>query len=111
MSRYKLKERVRFEKPNTVSNGMGGSTSGFEEAFKARAGYTRLRGTETVLAARLSGKQPTVVRIRAQEAARAITAAWRIVDRSTSETFDVQSVIESDDGRWIDVTAIGYRAT
>ncbi len=110
MSRYKLKEKVRFEKPNAVSNGMGGSTSGFEEVFTTRAGYTRLRGTETVMAARLTGKQPTVIRIHSHAAALDMQSTWRAIDTRTNELFEIKSFIESDDGRWIDVTAIGYRA-
>ncbi len=110
MSIGDLKECLRFEKPDSASNGMGGSTGGFEEVFTARAGYTRLRGTETVMAARLTGKQPTVIRIQTHAAARDMQSTWRAIDTRTNELFEIQSFIESDDQRWIDVTAIGYRA-
>jgi len=106
-----LREYVDFESPYADPDGYGGVEAGFVYQFRCRAQYTRLRGTETVMAARLSGRQPTIVRVRASRASRDATTDWRIVDRRTGEIFNIRSKIESEDRAWIDFTAESGVAT
>ena len=105
MGAGQLRQRIRFERPNAIANGYGGHTAGFEAVFDDRAAYTRLRGSESVVAARLQGRQPTVIRVRASMRARGAKTAWRIVDRDSGEIFNIRSVAETNDRRWIDFLA------
>ncbi len=111
MSIGDLRERLRFEQPNAVANGYGGQSTAFEAVFNTRGGYTRLRGSETVISARQAGKQPTIIRVHASSETRAATNAWRIIDRGTGETFNIRSMTETRDMLWIDFFAESGVAT
>lgn len=111
MSAGRLYERVRFEKPFRTSDGYGGFEDGWETQFTLGAHYTWLRGTETVLAARLEGRQPTVIRVRASSDTRGITTDWRAVDERSGEIFNIRSIIETDNRAYFDITAESGVAT
>ncbi|MCP4307785.1 MAG: phage head closure protein [bacterium] len=102
MSVGDLRERIRFEQPNADQNGYGGQSTAFEFVFNTRGGYMRLRGSETVIAARQAGKQPTIIRVYASSESRSANNGWRIVDRDTGETFNIRSVSETKDNRFLD---------
>lgn len=106
-----LIERIRFERPVSASDGQGGRKDGWETAITCRAQYTRLRGSEKVLADRLEGIQATVIRVRSAAQTRAVTTDWRIVDDRTGETFNIRSSIETDDRIYIDFAAESGVAT
>jgi len=78
-----LTRRVAFDAPAPGDDGHGGIVTGWtgtEAEIQAWAHFRHLRGSETVIAARLAGRQPIVVTIRATVAARAIGADWRMRD-------------------------------
>lgn len=100
-----LHHKVTFESPTSDPDGYGGAIEGWTEEFTCRAAYTRLRGTETVMAARLEGRQPAVIRVWASSETRAVTTDWRITDARSGEVFNIRSKIETEDRRWIDFTA------
>lgn len=112
-----LYERVAFDERALVSDGEGNVEGDFVQAFECRAGFTYLRGTEVVIAARLEGKQPIVVRVRRNSKTVQIEADWQMrnlragawVGDSGAEywsgtVYSVQSVIPTVDRQWIDVT-------
>lgn len=112
-----LFESVAFDERALQSDGHGNQQEDFVEAFKCRAGFVYLRGTESVIAARLEGRQPIVVRVRASSDTRQIDTDWRMRDLrngswagdSGSEYWDgpvyaVRSVIPTEDRQFIDVT-------
>ena len=111
MAAGKLDQRVLFQSPTKNPDGYGGREQGWKDEMTVRAGYTRLRGTEAVMAARLEGRQPTVIRVRASSETRRIGSNWRIIDQRSGEVFNVHWIIESDDRRWLDVTAESGVAT
>lgn len=114
-----LYEHVAWDKREKVNpdapNDYGNNFSAFVEQFQCRAGFTYLRGGESIIASRLTGKQPIVVRVRASSETRLIDTDWRMRDArngswtDSSETvwtgpvFAVRSVAETPDRRWIDV--------
>lgn len=106
-----LIEKVTFQSPVSVEDGYGGREDGWTDAFTARAGYTRLRGTETVMAARLEGRQPTVIKVRASADTRRVTTDWRVKDARSGEVFNIRSIIESQNRRYFDITAESGVAT
>ena len=105
MSAGRLDERVLFQAPVSSADGQGGTINGWATGFSRWAGYIRLRGGETVLAARLSGVQPTVIRVRADPETLTIDPTWRATDERTGEVFAIRAVVLSDDRAFIDVTA------
>lgn len=113
----RLNARVAFDARADADSGDGNHEGDFVQRFARRAGFTFLRGTESVIAARLEGRQPIVVRVRACSQTRQIDAGWRMRDLRNGEwvgsgadaywsgpAYAVRSVIPSDDRQWIDVT-------
>jgi head-tail adaptor len=105
MAAGKLDKRVAFESPIKVSDGYGGTENGWVPQFTVSADYIRLRGGETVLASRLSGTQPTVIKVRASSSTRLVTTDWRARDARSGEVFNIRSIIESDDRAYLDIAA------
>lgn len=112
-----LFERVAFDARASVDDGAGNHEGDFVQRFERRAGFTFLRGSESVIAARLEGRQPIVVRVRACSQTQQINAGWRMRDLRngawagevghqywTGPVYAVRSVIPSGDRQWIDVT-------
>ena len=100
-----LRERVTFAKESDGSDGGGGAVDGFADQFTVWAEYTWLRGGEQVLAARLSGVNTVVIRVRASSQSRQITADWQARDARTGQRFNIRSVVATTDRQWVDVTA------
>jgi SPP1 family predicted phage head-tail adaptor len=111
MSAGRLNQRVAFESPDDASNGAGGTLEGWAAEFTVWAGYRRLRGGETVQAARLAGSQPTVITVRTSSQARRITTDWRARDDRTGEIFNIRAIIETDDRAMLEITAESGVAT
>jgi head-tail adaptor len=98
-----LFERVAFDERANVSDGEGNVEGEFVEQFTCRAGFTFLRGGETVIAGRLEGRQPVVVRVRSSSNTREIAPDWRMRDLRTGKEYAVRSVIPTQDRLFIDV--------
>lgn len=118
-----LYEHVAFDKRVDASDGHGNYQDGFVEQFSCRAGFTYLRGTESVIAARLEGRQPIVVRVRSSTSTRSIEADWRMRNMRngswdgdggeeywTGPIYAVRSVIPTEDRQFIDVTVESGKA-
>lgn len=101
-----LRDRVRFEQK--AEDNRGDRVGAWEPLPSAApdgavaAGIRYLRGSEPVVAARLQGKQPAVVTVRASSHTRQITAAFRAVNARTGKVFDIKAVTPTDDRAWID---------
>lgn len=106
-----LRHRVRFAEPQAGSDGAGGALDGFMDRFDRRAEYTHLRGGETVLAARLEGRHPQIIRVRADSETREVTTDWRITDARTGTVYAIRDVTWSEDRAWIDFLAESGVAT
>lgn len=97
-----LTHSVAFELRADASDGAGGVEAGFSEHFRASAAYVHLRGGEAVIAGRLAGQHPVVIRVRASTEARQVTAAWRLRDTRTGEVFNIRDVTRTEDRMWIE---------
>lgn len=100
-----LIERVEFSKPHRDSDGQGGWENGWTPQFTCRAEYTRLRGSEAVQAARLSGRQPTVIKVRASSASKTVKTGWKITDKRTGEEFNIRSREITKDRQYVEFLA------
>lgn len=110
----KLREKLLFQRRAVVDDGFGNEVAGdWETQFTAAADLIPLRGGEPVLAARLTGVQPFIIRIRSCIAARAVNTAWRAVDaRQTSRVFNITAAVDPDNkNAWIDMMATQGVAT
>jgi SPP1 family predicted phage head-tail adaptor len=98
-----LYERVAFDMPTQFPDGLGGTEEGWSEQFTAFANFKYLRGTETVMAARLTGRQPVVVTIRQSDAARLVTTDWRMRDARRGTVYNVRGVTPTDDRAYLEI--------
>ncbi len=104
----KLDQRVAFDAPRVTSDGAGGRVNGFVDAgsaYECAAHFRNLRGSETVIASRLSGVQPVVVTIRTSSAARAISTEYRMRDlRRPDDIYQIRAIVETDDRAFLELT-------
>lgn len=110
----KLREKLLFQRRAIVDDGFGNEQSGdFATVFTAAAELIPLKGGEPVLAARLSGVQPFIIKIRGCNDARAVTPAWRAVDaRNPARLFNITAAVDPDNkNAWIDIMATQGVAT
>lgn len=105
MNAGKLFFKVGFQEPQSVSDGAGGVVGSFVERFAVSAGYKHLRGTETVMAARLAGRHTQVVLVRASGQTKQATTDWRIVDKRNGDVFNIRDITPSDDRGWLEFLA------
>ncbi|PWR24568.1 head-tail adaptor protein [Zavarzinia aquatilis] len=111
-----LVRRVAFDARDVLDDGFGNGVETWQQRLVCRAGFTFLRGGESVIAARLEGRQPIVVRVRASSSTRQIGADWRMRDLRAGAwaadaggaywagpVYAVRSVIPSPDRQWLDI--------
>lgn len=77
-----LRGRVHFQKRQLEPDPWGGEPreGDFATVFTCAAEFIAMRGSETVIASRLQGIQPYIVRVRQSADTRAVDETWRIVD-------------------------------
>lgn len=91
-----LRERLHFQSRGDLDDGWGNVTPGagdFVTRFTVAAGMQPRTGSEAVTAARLEGRQPYVVRVRANARLNNVTTAWRLADARAGETGGVPNRI------------------
>ncbi|MGY5791915.1 head-tail adaptor protein len=111
-----LFERVAFDLRVTKQDGYGNEQASFVEQFQRRAGFTFMRGGETVIASRLEGRQPIVVRVRRDSNTLLITPDWRMRDVRNGAwhgsgddqywdgpIYAVRSIAPTDDRQFLDI--------
>ena len=98
-----LTESVAFDALDNVEDGYGNRQQEFVEQFRIRAGYTWLRGGEAVVAARLEGLQPLIVRVRVCDDTNRIKPDWRMRDLRTATVYAIRAVSRSLDRGFLDV--------
>ena len=100
-----LSELVAFDKRAPADDGYGNTVATWTEQFRAEAAYVHLRGSETVMAARLEGKHSLIIRIRQSVAAREVTSDWRLRDVRRGTVFALHEVVEDVSRAWVDLLA------
>lgn len=96
-----LRFRVHCQARVEQDDGYGNTVGAFATRFTVWAAYRHLRGSETVIAARLENRHPMVVTVRATPKTKQITADWQLVDTRTGEAWAVKDVTHETDGQWI----------
>lgn len=100
-----LKDRVAFDEPTGVITPTGGQvTTWTQRIASVWADIRYLRGGDAVIAARLAGKQPAVVKVWASPAAREITPDWRLRDLRGGQTYAIRAIVETSDRAFLEIT-------
>lgn len=105
----RMRELLHFQRQGATPAGepdYGSPQAGdWETVFTEPAELAPMRGGEPVQAARLTGVQPYIVRIRSHTATREITPAWRAVDaRNPKRVFNIRTITNTDQkNAWIDL--------
>lgn len=86
-----LRERVTIQRNVAVPDWSGQpSAPDWRDQFTIWAGIRFMRGGEAVIAARLTARQPAVLRIRNSAQARGILPSDRAVNARTGEIFNIR---------------------
>lgn len=107
------RQKVHFQRRSVIDDGMGNETAGpFETIFTDAAEFIPLRGTESVTAARLTGIQPYIVRVRSSIASRAVGPDWQIVDARSGGVYAITAPPTNQDQKnaWLDIMVTQGRA-
>lgn len=93
-----MREKLHFQRRSLVDDGYGNVESGdWVTVFTAAADVIPLRGSEAVMASRLGGVQPCIIKIWSHADARTVTAGWRAVDaRKATKIFNIRSIANFD---------------
>ena len=87
-----LHEKYSFQKREETNNdGLGNVLTEWVEQFTQRGERTILRGGEDVMASRLEGVQPAIIKVRRNSCTDAICPDWRAVDCRTGQTYNIMS--------------------
>lgn len=101
-----LRDRVAFDKRADAIEGEAGGTPGdWVEQFQEACALTWLRGSEPVIAQRLQGVNPVVIKIRSSTRARMIDASWRArLPRKNNRLLNIRSIIPDDRDFYLELT-------
>jgi len=112
-----LRDRIALEATVKRGDGYGGTIEAWQERAVLWASILYLRGGETVQAARLVGRQPVVITVRASDVTRAIDGTWRAIDLRRVKRdqkgepvpgpglYNIKTAFETEDRAWIEITA------
>ncbi len=109
-----MRQKVYFQRRSLVDDGMGNEVTGpFETMFTDAAEFIPLRGGEGVQAARLTGIQPYIVRVRSSVQTRAVGADWQIVDARSVVVYAITAPPTNQDQKnaWLDIMVTQGRAS
>ena len=101
-----LHDLYGFESRDAVDDGYGNAISGpWVERFSRHCETIYLRGTENILAARLEGRQPVMLRVRCSGEAQAVNTDWRAHDKRSGTYFNVRALTLSPDRAFLEILA------
>jgi SPP1 family predicted phage head-tail adaptor len=111
-----LRSQIVFSERVSSLDLYGNEVADWIERFSTRAQFLPMKGGEDVLAARLEGRQPVVIRIRQSPEARAVTPDWKVQNVDNGVEFNIRGIIDPEEGtsqhgRWLDILAESGVAT
>lgn len=98
-----LRELVELEELAEVDDGRGNTTTDWVARAKCAARFQYLRGSETVMQARLEGRQPIAVTVRQTPAVAQATPDWRIKDVRSGATWQIRSISPNERKSYVDL--------
>lgn len=107
MGAGKFRDLLAFEVRQPIDDGYGNEISGpFAEQFRDNAELASLRGSETVMASRLSGKQPFLATVRCHTNTLRVTTDWRAVNVRTGTVYAITTAVVRPKRDAIDMTLV-----
>lgn len=103
MSSGELRERLAFHDISEADSSFGIAAGEYAEQFRRAARIRPLVGGEPVIAERLQGVQPVVIRVRSDTATREVTTAWKIVDVRSLASYNIRAVTPDEKRKYIDL--------
>lgn len=105
-----LRERLHFQARGSTDDGFGNPVAGaFETQFTLNGHLRPLRGSETVMASRLEGRQPYVLTVRRTPASARVNEAWQAMDaRAPGRLFAIVAPPVDPDGsnQWLEMLVV-----
>ena len=99
MDAGRLNRRLQFSERRKTDDGAGNTVAEFVPQFECAAALKRLKGGESVMAARLEAKEQVIVTVRRSMNTRRITQEWRAVDMRTGTAYQVKEEPRETDDR------------
>ena len=96
-----LRYRVHCQRRVEVNDGYGNTNGDWQTEFTVAAAYRHLRGGEDVMSARLSGRHPALITVRASSQTAQITTDWRLVDARDGTEWAISDVTPETDRKFI----------
>lgn len=97
-------DRIAFECRGKVTGPDSGNGEGdFAEQFTLWARVVFLRGSESVIASRLQGRQPVIITVEANSLTQQITNEWQARDKLTGVIYAIKGLSPSDDRADFDI--------
>lgn len=106
-----LRYRVHCQRRADVVDGYGNTNGEWQTEFTVAAAYRHLRGGEDVMAARLSGRHPAIITVRASSQSEQVTTDWRLVDARDGTEWAISDVTAETDGQYIALLCVSGVAT
>jgi head-tail adaptor len=108
----RLEERVAFDKREEVEDEYGNMVAGWIEQFQDRAAFIHRTGSESVMAAKLEGREPMQVRLRMSANARLIDTDWQMRDlHDSGKPYNIRDVVWNTNRAVVDLMVEGGVAT
>ena len=88
-----LRYRVTFAERDDVEDEYGNVTTGWVDRFTVSANIVPRMGGEAITAARLTGQQPMVIRVRKSPDTALVTTDWRATDQ-TGKQYNIRTAVD-----------------
>lgn len=96
MQAGQLRERFEFQERISVSDGAGNEQGQWVARYECAARLVFQHGGESVMAARLEGRSPAILTIRASRMARTIHSDWRARNIHTDDLWAIREITLSE---------------
>lgn len=107
-----MRERVAFDRRAMIDDGYGNIVAGdWEEQFQDRAKFIYLRGSETVMAARLESRETIIAQVWVSNKTRQIGNDWQMRDMRRGAAYNIRTVEEDKSQLVFDLLAESNVAT
>lgn len=101
-----LRYRFTFQKDEATADWTGHpGDPDWQDQFTVWGNITFMRGGESVMAARLTARQPAILTVRNSSDTRQIEANWRVKDARTGEIYNIreQPRVSKDNRGYLEV--------
>jgi SPP1 family predicted phage head-tail adaptor len=105
-----LRYRVKFSERDTVEDEYGNPSTAWIDRFTVAANISPQLGGETVIAARLTGRQPVVIRVRRSPDTALIKTDWKATNTADGTEYNIRTAVDPyqgtvEHGKWRDMLA------